>query len=105
LSWFDIASAIAMGLLIAYHVFAPIVARFRSAGERMSGNTQFKVADMTCQHCVRSITTALQPIAGIRGIHADPDTKLVTLDVEDTVDKNAIANAIRDAGYTPEPVG
>jgi len=63
----------------------------------------FRVEDMTCGHCVSTITKALKA--------ADKDAK-VTIDlarhlvmVEPTeADAQALSDAIAEAGYTPVPV-
>jgi copper chaperone len=63
----------------------------------------FRVHDMTCGHCVSSITKAIKA--------ADEDAK-VTIDlaqhlvmVEPTeADAQELASAITEAGYTPVPV-
>ena len=63
----------------------------------------FEVNDMTCGHCVSTITKALKA--------TDKDAKVViSLDshrvqVEPALaDAEALAAAIKDAGYTPVPV-
>jgi copper chaperone len=62
---------------------------------------EFKVQDMTCGHCVSSITKAVQ--------QADPDAKVeVELErhavrVSNAADPKRIEEAIRDAGYSPVP--
>jgi copper chaperone len=63
----------------------------------------FHVNDMTCGHCVSTITKALR--------HADKDAK-VTVDlakhlvlIEPTeAEADALRDAIAEAGYTPTPV-
>lgn len=61
----------------------------------------FTIDDMTCGHCVGSITKAVQAL--------DPAAKVVaelathSLSVQSQCDAKAIENAIRDAGYTPQP--
>ena len=63
----------------------------------------FRVEDMTCGHCVSTITKAIKA--------ADKDAK-VTIDlarhlvmVEPTeADAQALSDAIAEAGYTPVPV-
>ena len=63
----------------------------------------FQVNDMTCGHCVSTITKALMA--------ADKDAKvqidLATLRVQvepASADADELADAIREAGYTPVPV-
>lgn len=64
----------------------------------------FEVKDMTCGHCVSTITKALKA--------ADKDAK-VAIDLAShrvaiepgQADAAELGDAIREAGYTPEPVG
>jgi copper chaperone len=60
---------------------------------------EFKIDAMTCGHCVRSVTQAVQ--------QADPEAR-VTVDlpthrvqVETAKPREAIAAALADAGYPP----
>ena len=63
---------------------------------------QFKVSDMTCGHCVSTITKALKG--------ADPQAKIdisladKRVRVETTLSQEEVAGEIREAGYTPEAV-
>ena len=62
---------------------------------------QFNVPDMTCGHCASTITKAVRD--------ADPEAKVdIALDerrvaVQSRHARERIANAIREAGYTPAP--
>jgi copper chaperone len=64
---------------------------------------EFHVADMTCGHCVSTITKALKD--------ADPEAKVdIALDehrvvVQSRYPEERIAGVIREAGYTPAPTG
>lgn len=60
----------------------------------------FTVSDMTCNHCKQSIETALSALAGVEGMTVDVDAKTVT--VTGPVADDQVADAIREAGYTPE---
>ena len=62
----------------------------------------FQVNDMTCGHCVRTITEAIQNIDK----HAKVEIDLARHRVEvepDAADARALAEAIGEAGYTPLP--
>lgn len=62
---------------------------------------RYTVEDMTCAHCVQTITKAIEAVAPGNKIAIDLSTKLVEMD--GTADGRAVENAIRDAGYTPTP--
>lgn len=65
--------------------------------------TQWKVSGMSCGHCVRAITQAIQAL--------DPQAQVqvslseVSVTVESSLDEAAVAAAIHEAGYSVQPVG
>lgn len=75
----------------------------RSTTHRKMKMIAFEVKDMTCGHCVSSITQALK--------HADPDARIQIdlashrVQVEPAAaDAQALAAAIEAAGYSPVAV-
>ena len=64
----------------------------------MRDTTIFAVNDMTCGHCVGTVTKALE--AALPGEQVSVD--LATHKVSFTGDKAVGEAAIREAGYTPE---
>jgi copper chaperone len=64
----------------------------------MSERIAFIVNDMTCNHCVGTVTKALkQALPG-----ADISVELASHRVQFTGDRSKGEAAIREAGYTPE---
>ncbi len=61
----------------------------------------FQVPDLHCESCVRAVTGAIRTLDGSATIQADAGTKQVR--VESTASDAAVAEAIRDAGFTVEP--
>ncbi|ANN66762.1 heavy-metal-associated domain-containing protein [Bordetella bronchialis] len=62
---------------------------------------QYQVPDMSCEHCVQTITRAVtQALPGAQ-VRADLPNHRVT--VTGTDDKPLVEGAIRGAGYTPTP--
>lgn len=61
--------------------------------------TQFNVPDMTCGHCVGTITRALKDLDGEARIEISLREHLVKVDSR--LAPEALAGAIREAGYTP----
>jgi copper chaperone len=59
----------------------------------------YQVHDMTCGHCVQAIARAVKGVDAGAEVKVDLATKSV--DVASQAEDDAIANAIRDAGYTP----
>ncbi len=61
--------------------------------------TSFQVIDMTCNHCVKSITTSVHTVAPEASVLCDVETHTVT--VSGTHDAKVVEKAIKEAGYTP----
>ncbi|WP_151448244.1 heavy-metal-associated domain-containing protein [Lacisediminimonas profundi] len=59
----------------------------------------FRVDDMTCGHCVASITKALKQADPAAAVEIDLPQHLVKVDTR--AEANGIEQAIREAGYTP----
>lgn len=68
-----------------------------------AGGTEiaFTVPDMSCGHCVKAITEAVQGAIPGASVAADTGTKRVV--VMGAADRDAIKTLIEEAGYTPEP--
>jgi copper chaperone len=62
---------------------------------------QLRVTDIHCDACIRSLTGAVQDLDDKAALLADLQTKLVR--VETTAPAAAVAEAMRDAGFTVEP--
>ncbi|AKP90265.1 MULTISPECIES: heavy-metal-associated domain-containing protein [Achromobacter] len=63
---------------------------------------EFQVPDMTCGHCVKTITGAVTAAAPGASVAVDLPTHRVTISGTDQADK--VEAAIRDAGYEPQRV-
>lgn len=57
----------------------------------------FKVPDMHCEGCVRSLTGALRDVDAAATIEADLTSRLVR--VGSSASPDALAEAMRDAGF------
>lgn len=73
-------------------------------GDRSSGDREqklvFEVKGMTCNHCVMSVTKAVKAVHGVNKVDVDVTAGKVTVTVSSPrVSRDAIAQAIRDAGY------
>jgi copper chaperone len=63
----------------------------------------FEVNDMTCGHCVSTITRALKATDKDARVQIDLGTHRVQIEPT-SADADELAEAIKDAGYTPVPV-
>lgn len=99
LGWFEIATAVGLLGLSTYFVVMSRVRKWRAPkGDSM---IELTVNDMTCGHCAKNIETAVCNLDGVKSVHANPDNKKVVIDAAPN-DKEALVEAIRKAGYTPE---
>jgi copper chaperone len=60
---------------------------------------QYKVPEISCEHCVRAITNELTSVPGIEVINIDIPTKVVTIRHTDEVSDEQIVATIAEAGY------
>ena len=63
----------------------------------------FEVNDMTCGHCVSTITKALKEADKDAKVQIDLATHRVQVEPV-AADADELADAIKEAGYTPVPV-
>jgi copper ion binding protein len=60
---------------------------------------QYVVPGMSCQHCVRAVTSEVGQIVGVKDVQVNLDTKVVTVEYGDSVAPESIVAAIKEAGY------
>lgn len=65
--------------------------------------TTFEVKDMTCGHCVSTITKAVKAVDQGANVQFDLATHRVTIDPTEA-DEAELSDAITQAGYTPVTV-
>ena len=58
-----------------------------------------KVKGMSCQHCVSSVTKALQQVEGIKNVEVSLDQGEARYEEDKTVDRETVRKAVQDAGY------
>lgn len=72
----------------------------------MSQTLTLGVAGMTCGHCVRSVDEELRAVPGVTDVAIElvaGATSTVTLTTDRPVDDEALADAVREAGYAVVP--
>lgn len=65
----------------------------------METTTTFGVTGMTCGHCVRSVKGELRKLDGVTDVAVDFRTGTVNVTSDDELDRDAIRDAIDEAGY------
>jgi copper ion binding protein len=61
--------------------------------------TTLKVKGMSCQHCVKSVTKALNQIEGVKNVQVDLGKGEVRFDNTKEVASDRIEKVIEDSGY------
>jgi copper chaperone len=63
-------------------------------------NQVIKVMGMSCDHCVQTITKAVEGISGVAGVQVNLDNKAVTVDFEENqTDLKTISDKITEVGF------
>ena len=59
----------------------------------------YQVTGMTCDHCVRAVTTELVLLEGVRSVDVDLAQGAVTVTSDGPLDMDDVREAIDEAGY------
>ena len=65
----------------------------------MSTTTTYTVSGMTCEHCVRSVSSEISALPGVRAVEVDLGTGAVTVRSDAPLDTGAVRAAVDEAGY------
>ena len=64
---------------------------------------ELKIAGMSCGHCVKTVTQALESVAGVRKAEVDLATGRALVEYEEgRTTPAALVGAVMDEGYTAE---
>ncbi|GGB23852.1 hypothetical protein GCM10011492_12190 [Flexivirga endophytica] len=61
--------------------------------------TSYTVSGMTCGHCVTSVTEEVGAIDGVRDVHVDLASGVLTFTSDEPVARDTVEAAVREAGY------
>lgn len=61
---------------------------------------QIRIEGMTCGHCSASTEKALRAVPGVQEVVVDLAAKNATVQVDGTVNDEALRKAVTEAGYT-----
>ncbi len=61
--------------------------------------TTYRVTGMTCDHCVRAVTTELVLLPGVRSVDIDLADGAVTVTSDGPLDLDEVREAVDEAGY------
>ncbi len=101
--WLQIGSGVILTGLPAFYYIRN--SRLFSANKEWSDmQTVYRVSDMTCNNCVNHVSNALKSVKGVTGVEGDLSSKNIFVRHDDNVSKPEMEKAIREAGYTPDPL-
>ena len=67
--------------------------------------TVLNVPDISCEHCQKTITRALEPVEGVRGVAVDIPAKQVRVEYDESrVDVDRMKAALQEEDYPVESV-
>lgn len=58
-----------------------------------------KVKGMSCQHCVKAVTKALQNLEGVKSVEVSLEKGEAKMEVERPLDIKVLDEALKKAGY------
>ncbi|WP_291318317.1 heavy-metal-associated domain-containing protein [Desulfonatronospira sp.] len=61
--------------------------------------TTIKIEGMSCGHCVKAVTDALNNIPGVSGVQVSLEHGQAEFNAGDDLDMAAVKKAVEDAGY------
>ncbi len=61
--------------------------------------TILKVEGMSCSHCENAVNTALTAISAVSNVTVDLQGKTVTVEHQESVSREVLANTIEDQGF------
>ena len=67
--------------------------------------TVLNVPDISCEHCERTITNALTPVAGVRSVNVDIPAKQVRVDYDESqLSVDQMKDVLQEEEYPVESV-
>lgn len=63
------------------------------------GIERFTVTGMSCDHCVRAVTSEVAKLPGVERVDVDLATGIVTVETNRALDRDEVAAAVDEAGY------
>lgn len=60
---------------------------------------ELKIKGMSCQHCVKHVTNALQEVAGVTAVKVDLNQANAMVETDGSVGEQVLKDAVAEAGY------
>ena len=68
-------------------------------GAELSQRTILEIPELSCRMCVRHVERALEGLMGVLNVEVDLRRREVTIDDDGSVRREAIVQAVQEAGY------
>jgi copper chaperone len=62
----------------------------------------YTIPNISCKHCVHTISMELSEMAGVNSVQGDPETKVVTVTFEAPATLELIETTLAEIDYPPE---
>lgn len=62
----------------------------------------YKIPNISCHHCVHTITSELKELPGVKEVKADKDTKVAVITFDAPATEDQIVATLREINYPPE---
>lgn len=62
----------------------------------------YRIPNISCGHCVHTITMELGDLEGVHSVQADAATKLTTIEFEPPATEEKIIELLKEINYAPE---
>ena len=97
--WVMNASSIVLLVLLAY-VLIPtrFLPSFGTEDDKGAFDMNLNVQGMTCEHCVKAVTRAIEKVEGVESVKVDLETGIASIEGEPDVKK--ITDKVQELGYT-----
>ncbi len=67
-------------------------------------NRTLTIEDMSCQHCVMRVKTALEQLDGVEKVDVDLENKSADVQLKQDIDESTLTSAVQETGYTVSAV-
>ena len=68
-------------------------------GAALSQRTVLEIPELSCRMCVRHVERALEGLTGVLNVDVDVRRREVTVDSDESVHREAVVQAVQEAGY------
>ena len=62
----------------------------------------YKIPNISCNHCVHTVTLEVGDIEGVRSVEADAETKMARIEYDAPATEEQIVAVLEEINYPPE---